>query len=137
MTATTHGNRALPLGGRWNASEPAGQTAGRQGDVPPGVFFWIVSRLRHALTKSRAAPPDAGPAQAQPRQPLRRLPDQEFQVTIKRPSGDITTQTVLINGAQLQADLPILARLALASQHDIETARILRITLITPDAFAA
>jgi len=128
------GDAPGPWGGRWNASEPAGQTAGGRGYALSGFFHTITSVLRHTRAKDRAEhAPDETPRKPASR---RRLPDQEFQVTFTRPNGDIITQTVLITGAALLSDLPLLARLALRNQHDIETARIKRVTLITPDPFA-
>lgn len=97
-----------------------GQTTGVSSLRTPGAFF---RRFRKG----------GADAAAHATRPRALFADQQWLVTFQRPNGDVVTETVLINGGNLQADIEVLARLALRDQRDIDCARLLRIQIdLTP-----
>lgn len=93
-----------------------GTTAGGGLLAAPGAFF---RRFR------KGADGDV----ARPERPPSLFPDQQWLVTYERPNGGVATESVLINGGNLQADIETLARLALHRQRDIDCATIIRISI--------
>ncbi|TDE34153.1 hypothetical protein [Antarcticimicrobium sediminis] len=93
-----------------------GQTAGVSSLRTPGAFF---RRFRKG----------GADAATRPVRPQALFPDQQWLVTFRRPNGDMVTKAVLINGGNLQADIKVLARLALRDQRDIDCAHLLRVQI--------